>query len=126
MNFNSRGLISGCYVVNTRYELVRSRGYCRPALPKGRKHLMVKTQTRQFDRCYKLICNHLTRKNAIVQLVMEVILTFLLNHKETSTNDVSSEGSPPKPDERSSQKSLKADNNMYLVSSKPTVKAQFM
>ena len=66
--------------MHTGYELVRSRGYCRPALPKGRKHLMVETQTRQFDRCYKLICNHLTRKNAILQLVMEVILTFLLNH----------------------------------------------
>ena len=37
-------------VVVTSYGLGRSLGHCRPALPKGRKYQMVKTQTQSHDR----------------------------------------------------------------------------
>ena len=37
-------------VVDTGYGLGRSLGDCRPALPKGRKYQMVKTQTESHDR----------------------------------------------------------------------------
>ena len=37
-------------VVDTSYGLGRSLGHCRPALPKGRKYQMVKTQTQSHDR----------------------------------------------------------------------------
>ena len=37
-------------VVDTSYGLGRSLGHCRPALPKGRKYQMVKTQTESHDR----------------------------------------------------------------------------
>ena len=37
-------------VVDTSYGLGRSLGVCRPALPKGRKYQMVKTQTESHDR----------------------------------------------------------------------------
>ena len=37
-------------VVNTGYGLGRSLGDCRPALPKGRKYQMVKTQTNSHVR----------------------------------------------------------------------------
>ena len=36
-------------VVDTGYGLGRSLGDCRPALPKGRKYQMVKTQTKPQD-----------------------------------------------------------------------------
>ena len=47
MNFNSEGFslrILYC-VVDTGYGLGRSLGDCRPALPKGRKYQMVKTES---------------------------------------------------------------------------------
>ena len=37
-------------VVDTSYGLGRSLGNCRPALPKGRKYQMVKTQTQSHVR----------------------------------------------------------------------------
>ena len=37
-------------VVDTSYGLGRSLGHCRPALPKGRKYQMVKTQTQSHVR----------------------------------------------------------------------------
>ena len=37
-------------VVDTSYGLGRSLGHCRPALPKGQKYQMVKTQTQSHDR----------------------------------------------------------------------------
>ena len=37
-------------VEGTGYGLVGSLGDCTPALPKGRKYLMVKTQTESLDR----------------------------------------------------------------------------
>jgi hypothetical protein len=37
-------------VVDTGYGLGRSQGNCRPALPKGRKYQMVKTQTESHIR----------------------------------------------------------------------------
>ena len=37
-------------VVEASYGLGRSLGHCRPALPKGRKYQMVKTQTQSQDR----------------------------------------------------------------------------
>ena len=37
-------------VVDTSYGLGRSLGDCRPALPKGRKYQMVKTQTESHVR----------------------------------------------------------------------------
>ena len=37
-------------VVDSTYGLGRSLGHCRPALPKGRKYQMVKTQTQSHDR----------------------------------------------------------------------------
>ena len=37
-------------VVDTSYGLGRSLGDCRPALPKGRKYQMVKTQTQSHVR----------------------------------------------------------------------------
>ena len=42
----SKGTVLTVYcVVDTSYELGRSLGDCRPALPKGQKYKMVKTQT---------------------------------------------------------------------------------
>ena len=52
MNFNSGGFslrVLYC-VVDTGYGLGRSLGDCRPALPKGQKYQMVKTQTESQDR----------------------------------------------------------------------------
>ena len=52
MNFKSAGFslrVLYC-VVDTGYGLSRSLGDCRPALPKGRKYQMVKTQTESHNR----------------------------------------------------------------------------
>jgi hypothetical protein len=38
------------YVLDTGYGLCGSLGDCRPALPKGQKYQMVKTQTESHDR----------------------------------------------------------------------------
>ena len=54
MNFNSRGLLSGYFVVNTGYWLSRSWEYCRLSLPNGWKYQMVKTQTVPQDEANSL------------------------------------------------------------------------
>ena len=45
----SKGTVLSC-VVDDGYGLGRSLGDCRPALPKGQKYQMVKTQTESHDR----------------------------------------------------------------------------
>ena len=46
-----RGFSKGTVLCGgSSYGLGRSHGHCRPALPKGRKYQMVKTQTQSHDR----------------------------------------------------------------------------
>ena len=59
MNFNSGGVslrILHC-VVDTGYELGGYLGDCRPALPKGQKYQMVKTQTKSHIRRATVLTN---------------------------------------------------------------------